>query len=197
MYFTGPNLGWLCWRRGSCEEGSSVTGACILFEPRVPCVWNLKIQSLCKKKHTHKVVITMISAFPRASLPSALVLANVTNDYVCGAVEAWWHRVNSHCHHVVIGVKFPFCSPTVGTCLLRPFWIVSTLTLDLCAWESRYLKFLGVIEATFLMLYTIIFTAAFSSSGASYVAHMTAFIEIGGGGESNGSGLRYMLSCFR
>lgn len=68
---------------GSCEEGLSVTGTCFLFEPHVPCVWNLKIQSLCKKKHTHKVVITMISAFPRASLPSALGLTNITNDYMC------------------------------------------------------------------------------------------------------------------
>lgn len=72
------------------------------------------------------------------------------------------------------------------------------LTFVPCAWESRYLKFLGVIEATFLMLYTIIFTAASSSSEASYVAHMTAFIEeIGGGGVGTMDLDCVMLSCFR
>lgn len=125
---------------------------------------------------THEVAITIISAFPRTCLPVAGALTNVTNDYTC--IQRWEQSepdgtgVNSHRHHVVIGVKFPFCSPTEGTCLLRPLWIVSILTLDPFepkTLKGRFLTFHGVIEANLLMLYAIIFTAAFSSCAVPHL----------------------------
>lgn len=55
---------------------------------------------------------------------------------------------------------------------IQTFWIVSSLTFAPKTWRGRLLTFHGVIEANFLMLYNIIFTAAFSScEGASDVEH--------------------------
>lgn len=121
-----------------------------------------------KMDRAHEVAITIISAFFPGLLSLQLRLS-LTNDYICTQqlqqLKPDGSGVNIHCHHIVIGVKVPFCSPTEGTCLLRPFELFPFEPSTLWALNriGGFLTFHGVTRANFLMLFAIIFTAAFSS----------------------------------
>ena len=62
---------------------------------------------------------------------------------------------------------------------IQTFWIVSSLTFAPETWRGRLLTFHGVIEANFLMLYNIIFTAAFSSCEGPQMWSTEMSVELG------------------
>lgn len=95
-------------------------------------------------------------------------------------------RVNGYPCHVVVGVKFPFCSQIERACLLRPLGIVSILTfmtptphpVPTLFFEENFSHFILVIEANFLMLGGHNFHSCFQQfvSHAEHIAADTAAV---------------------